>query len=259
MNVELPQIPGGTVAAYVLVLCRIGPLFLLAPVFSSRMIPARAKLIAAVAITVALAPLALKGQTVSTEPVELVFLIVKEIGVGLAFAFVIAAIGAAAQAGAAVMDTLFGFSYGALVDPITNVQNAPIGQLYSLFTAMVFVTTGGDQVMIMGLSKSYEVLPVDHFPALNALAGAATLGVGKIFLIGLMLAAPVVIALLVTDAAFALVAKAVPQMNVFQIGIPAKILLGFGVIATSLPFVAVHVRDDLSSAVVAGLGILGGG
>jgi flagellar biosynthetic protein FliR len=259
VNVELPQIPGGTVAAYVLVLCRIGPLFLLAPVFSSRMIPGRAKLIAAAAITVALAPLALKGHTVSTEPVELAFLVIKEIGVGLAFAFVIAAIGAAAQAGAALMDTLFGFSYSAIVDPISNIQNAPIGQLYSLFTAMVFVTTGGDQVMIMGLSKSYELVPVDRFPALDVLAGAAAIGIGKIFLIGLMLAAPVVIALLVADAAFALVAKAVPQMNIFQIGIPAKILLGFGVIATSLPFTATHIRGDLSSAVVAALGVLGGG
>lgn len=259
MQVQLPQIAGGTFAAYVLVLCRIGPLFLLAPVFSSRMIPARAKLIAALAITFALAPLALKGHTVSTEPVELAFLIVKEIGVGLAFAVVIAAIGAAAHAGAAIMDTLLGFSYGALIDPITNVQNAPIGQLYSLFTAMVFITTGGDQIMVMGLSKSYEVLPLDHFPTMNVLVGAATLGLGKIFLIGLMLAAPVVIAMLVTDAAFALVAKAVPQMNVFAIGIPAKILLGFGVIAASLPFVAVHVRDDLASAVTAAVGALGGG
>ncbi len=258
MQVQLPQIAGGTVAAYVLVLCRIGPLFLLAPIFSSRMIPARAKLIAAGAITVALAPMALKGQTISTDPVDLFFDIFKEIGVGLAFAFVIAAIGSAAQAGAALMDTMFGFSYGALIDPITNVQNTPLGQLYSLFTAMVFVTTGGDQIMVMGLSKSYEVLPIDQFPTMNVFAGAVLLGIGKIFLIGLMLSAPVVIALLVTDAAFALVSRAVPQMNVFQLGVSVKILMGFGVIAASLPFVAIHVRNDLSDAVVAALSAIGG-
>lgn len=259
MEIQLPQIAGGTVAAYVLVMCRIGPLFLLAPLFSSRMIPSRAKLIAAGAVTFAIAPLALKGQTISTDPVEFAFHMFKEIGVGLAFAFVIAAIGTAAQAGAALMDTLFGFSYGSLVDPITNIQNTPLGQLYSLFTAMVFVTTGGDQIMVMGLAKSYQVLPVDHFPSLDMFAGAAAVGVGKIFLIGLMLAAPVVIALIVTDAAFALVSRAVPQMNVFVLGIPAKILLGFGVVSASLPFVAVHIRDDLANAVVAGLGAISGG
>ena len=258
MQVQLPQIAGGTVAAYILVLCRIGPLFLLAPIFSSRLIPARAKLIAAGSITFALAPLALKGQVVSTDPVTLAFDIFKEIGVGLVFAFVIAAIGSAAAAGAALMDTMFGFSYGALIDPVSNIQNTPLGQLYSLFTAMVFVTTGGDQIMVMGLSRSYEVLPLDHFPTLNIFAGAALVGIGKIFLIGLMLAAPVVIALLVTDAAFALVSRAVPQMNVFQLGIPVKILMGFGVIAASLPFVAVHIRDDLASAVVAALEAIGG-
>jgi flagellar biosynthetic protein FliR len=259
VEVQLPQIPGGTVAAYVLVLCRIGPLFLLAPVFSSRMIPTRAKLVAAGAITVALAPLALKGQTVSTEPIDLAMLGVKEVGIGLMFAFVIQIIGTAAQAAAAVMDTLFGFSMGALVDPITNVQNSPIGQLYSLFTAMVFVTTGGDQMMVMGLSRSYELMPVDAFPSLNIFGAAAAMAVGKLFLIGLMLAAPVVIALIVTDAALALVSRAVPQMNVFQIGTQAKILLGFGILAASLPFVAVHVRDDLSDAVVTALTVLSGG
>lgn len=259
MQVELPQIPGGTIAAYVLVLCRIAPLFLLAPIFSSKLIPNRAKLIAAGAITVALAPLALKGQTVSTDVVDLPFLIAKEIGVGLAFAFVIAVIGSAAQAAAALMDTMFGFSYGALIDPVTNVQNTPLGQLYSLFTAMVFVTTGGDQLMVMGLAKSYELLPIDRYPSASMLGSAAVVGVGKIFVIGLMLAAPVVIALLVADAAFALVSRAAPQMNVFTLGIPAKILLGFGVAAASLPFIAVHVRDDLARAVVSALDVIAGG
>jgi flagellar biosynthetic protein FliR len=124
---------------------------------------------------------------------------------------------------------------------------------------MVFVTTGGDQMMVMGLSRSYELMPVDAFPSLNIFGAAAAMAVGKLFLIGLMLAAPVVIALIVTDAALALVSRAVPQMNVFQIGTQAKILLGFGILAASLPFVAVHVRDDLSDAVVTALTVLSGG
>jgi flagellar biosynthetic protein FliR len=102
-------------------------------------------------------------------------------------------------------------------------------------------------------------MPVDAFPSLNIFGAAAAMAVGKLFLIGLMLAAPVVIALIVTDAALALVSRAVPQMNVFQIGTQAKILLGFGILAASLPFVAVHVRDDLSDAVVTALTVLSGG
>lgn len=259
MQVELPQIPGGTIAAYLLVLCRVGPLFLLAPVFSSRLIPNRAKLIAAGAITVAIGPMALHGQTVPTDTIGLFMDIIKELGVGLAFAFVIAMIGTAAQAAASIMDLMAGFSMGSIVDPITNVQNTPVGQLYSLFTAMVFVTTGGDQLMVMGLAKSYDLLPVSAYPSLNMFGTAAAAGVGKIFLIGLMLAAPVVIALIVADAAFALVARAAPQMNIFTLAVPAKILLGLGVAAASLPFVAVHIRDDLATAVVSALNSIAGG
>jgi flagellar biosynthetic protein FliR len=67
-----------------------------------------------------------------------------------------------------------------------------------------------------------------------------------------------VIALLVADAAFAIVAKAAPQVNIFAVGLPGKILLGFGAIAASLPFVGNHVQDDLQAAVWEALRGLGG-
>jgi flagellar biosynthetic protein FliR len=254
----LPQLAGDKLVGFVLVLCRIGPLFLLAPIFSARFIPSRAKLIAAGAIALALAPIASRGQTLPTEIVELVFLVLKEAIVGLAFAFVIAVLGAAVQAGASLIDTIIGFSFAALVDPITNVQNAVVGQLYALFTAMVFVVTGGDQLMIGGLARSYEVVPLDGLPSFANLSALGFAAFTSVFSIGLAIAAPVVIALLVADAAFAIIAKAAPQMNVFSVGLPAKILLGFATIAASMPFVAEHVQADLENAVWQALRGLGG-
>jgi flagellar biosynthetic protein FliR len=62
-----------------------------------------------------------------------------------------------------------------------------------------------------------------------------------------------VIALIVTDAAFGLIARAVPQMNVFFVGLPAKILLGFAVIGASLPFVAARISDQLETSVYTAL------
>lgn len=254
----LPQLAGDHLVAFVLVLARVGPLFLLAPVFSARMIPNRAKLIAAGAIALALAPLAERGQTLPTDVFGFGGLMLKEVLVGVAFAFVLAAIGAAVQAGASLLDTLIGFSFASLVDPITNMQNAVIGQIYALFTAMVFVVTGGDQIMIMGLAKSYSLVPLSGMPSMSALGSMGLTALAQVFTIGLEVAAPGVIALLVADAAFAIVARAVPQMNVFMVGLPAKILLGFAAIGASLPFVAVHVQGDLVDAVSTALqGIVG--
>lgn len=253
VNALVTQLVGDNLVAFVLVLTRVGPLFALAPIFSARMIPVRAKLIAAGAISLALAPLASHGQKLPTSAPLLAQLFFKEALVGFAFALVLSAIGAAVQSGASLLDSIIGFSFASLVDPITNMQNAVLGQVYAMFTALVFVVTGGDQIMIMGLAKSYQLVPLSGFPDPASLGAMGLTALAQVFVIGLEVAAPAVIALLVADAAFAIVARAVPQMNVFIVGLPAKILLGFATVGASLPFVAVHVQNDLQDAVMTAL------
>jgi flagellar biosynthetic protein FliR len=259
LETVLPQLAGANLVGFVLVLARVAPLFLLAPVFSARFIPGRAKAMAAFAIALAIAPVASRGIAPPEDVFAAAQLILKEVVVGLAFAFVISTLGAAVQAGAGLVDNLIGFSFAALVDPITNMHNAIVGQVYALFVALVFVVTGGDQIMIGGLARTYDVVPIDGYPSAAALGQLGLTAITDIFVIGLALVAPVLIALLVTDAAFAIVARVAPQVNVFAVGLPAKILLGFGAIAASLPFVANHVQDDLQNAVWTALRGLGGG
>jgi flagellar biosynthetic protein FliR len=257
VSVRLP-VGGEQLAAFVLVLARVGPLFFFAPILSAKMIPPRAKLIAAGAISFALTPLALRGAHVSTDAFDLVGLMLKETTIGIAIAYVIGALGAAVQAGAALLDTLIGFSFSSLVDPITNMQSAVLGQLYSLFAALVFVVTGGAETMVMGLARSYDIVPLDATPTVGTLTSLAVSGFVPIVTVGLEVAAPGIVALVVTDAGFALVARAVPQMNVFVVGLPAKILLGFATIAASLPFLAGHLQGQLEGAVVQALNGLAG-
>jgi flagellar biosynthesis protein FliR len=138
------------------------------------------------------------------------------------------------------------------------MHNAIVGQVYAIFTALIFVVTGGDQIMIGGLARTYEVVPLSGYPTAAMLGAIGLGGITKVFALGLAIVAPVLIALLVADAAFAIVAKAAPQVNVFAVGLPAKILLGFGAIGASLPFVANHVQDDLQAAVWEALRGLGG-
>jgi flagellar biosynthetic protein FliR len=258
MTLSLPSIAADQVVAFLLVLSRVGGLFALAPIFSARMIPLRAKLIAAGGIALALTPLASEGLVLPDEPVDVAFLIGKEVLVGLAFAFAIALIGAAVQMGAGLLDAIVGFSFAAIVDPVSNVSNAILGQLYALFVSAVFIAVGGDQVMIAGLARSYDVIPLDGFPSLERLGSMAADGFGQIFLTGLMIAAPAVIALVLVDAALGIAAKAVPQANVFIVGLPAKILVAFGVVAASLPFVANRLTGELELAVETALRAVGG-
>jgi len=257
MELRLPELAGENLVAFVLVLARVGGLFVFAPFFSARLIPRQVRLVAAGALALALTPLATGGRPVPDGVAELVGLVAKEVMVGLSLAFAIGALGAAIQAAAGLLDAAIGFSLAAIVDPVTSVQNAILGQFYSLFLVMVLILTGGDHIMIAGFAASYEIVPLDAFPSMVTLSSLAVSGFVQVFVIGLEIVAPVLIALIVIDAAFGLVSRAVPQMNVLFVGLPVKIIAGFVVIGASLPFVAGRLQAELEQAVRAALQVLG--
>jgi flagellar biosynthetic protein FliR len=257
-GIQLPELAGAQLVAFVLVSARIAPLFLLAPVLSSPLLPGRAKAMAALGISVALAPIASQGVRVPTDPIVLASILAQEFGVGLAFALALAVLAAAVQLGASILDTLVGFSFGSLVDPITGNNAAVLGRVYMIFATMIFAISGGVRLMIMGIARSYDVVPLGRFPAPGALGRLAVDGLTMLPVIGLELVGPVILAVVVADAAFGLVSRAVPQMNVFVVGLPVKVILSFGVVATSLPFVNSHLQSDLQQAISDALRALGG-
>jgi flagellar biosynthetic protein FliR len=256
-DVLLRQFGENQVAGFLLVLGRIGPLFVLAPLFSSRSIPARAKGICAVGLTVAIAPLALGKSEIPLDVMGFTELMLKEILVGLLFAFALAALFAAISTAGAFVDTLIGFSYGALVDPVTGNQSSVLTQTYILVGIMVLIAIGGDQLMIKGLARSYDLVPLLEMPSLSTMIGGAQKAFAQVFLSALELAAPVVLAIVITDAAFGIVSRVVPQMNVFAVGFPAKVTVGLLIIGVSLPFAAGWIGDELERSVSTALQSLG--
>jgi flagellar biosynthetic protein FliR len=249
---ELIQFVGANqTAGFILVLARISPLFVLAPIFSSRMIPLRAKGVAAVALAIGMAPVAMQGatRTVPTDAFALAELAVKELLIGLAFAFAVAVVFNALAIAGSFLDTLVGFSFGSLVDPITGTQSPVLSQIYSLVGVMVFIAIGGDGWMIRGLAETYDLVPLLAFPSIGALVGGANAAFVNIFVSAIQIAAPVLIAVTITDAAFGIVSRVSPQMNVFAVGMPAKIIVAFLLIGVSMPFVAGYVDDALRSGI----------
>ena len=253
MNGLLRQIGEQHVIGFFLVLARVGPLFIVAPLFSSKMFPARARGVAAVALAVGLSPLAMKDQHVPTDALSLAGLIGKEALVGFAFAFAIAVLFAAVSIAGSFIDTLIGFSFGGLVDPVNGNQSSALSQLYTLVGVMVFIAIGGDTWMIQGLAKTYDLVGLTEMPAIGALVGGAQHTFATIFVSAVEIAAPVLIALIITDAGFGVVSRVMPQLNVFAVGFPAKILVGFLIVAASLPFVAGWIGNQLQQSVMSAL------
>jgi flagellar biosynthesis protein FliR len=253
VNGLLRQIGEQHVIGFFLVLARVGPLFIVAPLFSSKMFPARARGVAAVALAVGLSPLAMKDQHVPTDALSLAGLVGKEALVGFAFAFAISVLFAAVSVAGSFLDTLIGFSYGGLVDPVNGNQSSVLAQLYTLIGVMVFIAIGGEAWMVQGLAKTYDLVGITDLPAIGALVGGAQHTFASIFVSAVELAAPVLIALIITDAGFGVVSRVMPQLNVFAVGFPAKILVGFLIVAASLPFVAGWIGNQLQQSVLSAL------
>ncbi len=240
------------VTAFLLVLARISPLFVLAPLFSSRLVPMRAKVVIALGMAIGLTPAAY-SKPIPLELWTLAGLMGKELLVGLAFAFILGALFHAVATAGGLLDTLIGFSYGGLVDPLTGNSSTVLSQIYSLVGAMVFVAISGDAWVIRGLARTYELVPLLEAPALGSLVEGVQVAFAGVFTAAVQIIAPVLLAVVVTDAAMGVVSKVVPQLNVFAVGFPAKVTVGFVLIAASLPFAASWLGDELQRSVATAL------
>jgi flagellar biosynthetic protein FliR len=252
----LSELAGNELAGFILVLARVTPLFFVAPLFSSQIIPPHVRGLIAVGISVGLAPIALHGQQIPTDPLVLAGLVVESMLVGFGFAFTLAVLMGAVESAGSVMDVLSGFSYGSLINPMNGQESAVMTRLYSLVGTMIFLVIGGDGWTLRGLDRTFQLVPLTSAPRLSSLLGGAEQVFGTVFAAALEVAAPVVVALLITDVAFGVVSRVVPQLNVFAVGFPTKVAVVLLVAGASLPFTANWISNQLSVSVGDALGAL---
>jgi flagellar biosynthetic protein FliR len=244
------QLGGGQhVTAFFLVLARVGPLFVFAPMFSSRTIPIRVRGIVAVGLAIGLTGVAVRGQSVPSDPLAVTGVLVQNMLVGFGFAFAIGLVFSAVQAAGTLTDAVSGFSFGAQIDPINGNQGGAFTQLYGLVGVALFLAIGGDAWTLRGLSRTFNLVPLVRAPRLSGLVSGAEQIFGALFTSAIEVAAPVMLAMLITDVAFGMVSKVVPQVNLFGIGFPLKIGVALLVVSASIPFLGGWMSDQLASSV----------
>ena len=187
------------------------------------MIPARVRGIIAVGISIGLTPIAMHGQHVPSDAVLLAGLVIEGLLVGLGFAFALAVLMAAVESAGSIVDVISGFSYGQLINPMNGQEGAVMSRFYSLVGTLIFLVIGGDAWTLRGLDRTFTLVPLTSGPQLSSLVGGVEQVFGTVFAAALEVAAPVLIALLITDVAFGVVSRVVPQMNIFAVGFPTKV------------------------------------
>jgi flagellar biosynthetic protein FliR len=256
VNELVRKLAAGELVGFILVLARVTPLFIIAPLFSSSLVPPRVRGIIAVGISIGLTPIALHGQHIPSQPLLVAELVIEGLLVGFGFAFTLSILLAALETAGAMIDVVSGFSYGELINPMTGQNGAVISRFYSLVGTMIFLVIGGEAWTLRGLGRTFQLVPLTSGPRMSSLIGGAEQAFAGLFTSALEIAGPVLVALLITDVAFGVVSRVVPQLNVFAVGFPVKVAVALLVVAAALPFTANWISDEMSVSVGAALGAL---
>jgi flagellar biosynthesis protein FliR len=179
--------------------------------------------------------------------VRLALLFAREVFVGLCLGLVAAAAFRAAEVAGRLADTLRGANIAEVLVPTADERSSPLGALYVLLATVVFLQIGGVPRLVDALMRSYRALPIGGgLGAESARQAAAmvTLASVKLIASGLALAAPVIVALWLTDLALGLIARAAPQVPVYFVGLPLKGLLAIGVVLVGLGALETAMAGD---------------
>ncbi|NLW90313.1 MAG: flagellar type III secretion system protein FliR [Syntrophomonadaceae bacterium] len=216
---------------------RLSGLFISAPILSSRMLPVRLKvlIIAMLAATLSyVVPLQDSIASINSPGLFIAALVV-EFVVGFTIGFVCYVVLAAIQTAGQLMDMQMGFAIVNVVDPSSGTQIPLMGNLTQTIALMVYLGMNGHHYLIQALVQSYKVIPVMGLSTNHRMMDWMTEITVYMLIIAVKLAAPLVMAILTSDIAMGFIARTVPQMNVFIVGLPLKILLGLGALLVMFP------------------------
>jgi flagellar biosynthetic protein FliR len=218
---------------------RFGVLAATLPMLDLRSVPPLWRVALAVSFAAALAPGiagSLPAATVSLAWPSLVLEGLRSLVVGALLGFTVNLVFTTVRYAGSIAGMQIGFAIVNSYDPFSNSQVSVISQLYYLLAVLLFFATGAHQILVAAMFKS--CLAVPPFMASDPVGGAWYLlhEFGTVFVLGLKIAAPVVIVLLLVSASMGVIVKTVPQLNVLVVGFPIKIGVGLITVGLSLVF-----------------------
>jgi flagellar biosynthetic protein FliR len=244
----LGGIKPSNIFGFFLVLARITPLFIVAPGFSSAMLIPRVRSVLAVAIAFGITPLAVHNQTIPTDVLPVVGLLIENFIVGLALAYTIACVFGAIQGAGVFADSFGGFSFGQTVDPVNGNPGGSMTNIYTMTGLVMFLAIGGDAWTLRGLSATFNAVPLASSVAVRPLIGAMETAGASLLVGAVEIAAPVMLAIVITDIALGMISKVVPQVNVFAVGFTVKVGVTLLIVGVSLPFLGNWLTNQLESS-----------
>lgn len=244
---------------FFLTFTRVSSLFVTLPITSYRGIPNMVKMFFALVVSYLLFT---SSNLSAVEPgtitgMQMVMLIAGEALIGLILGFVVLLFFSAFRMAGQIVDISIGFSMASIFDPQFGGSVTLFSQFYYLFAILIYFAFNGHHQMLLALTKSFELIPLGGPISLLASISLFFKSFYFVIAIAFQIAAPVVAVAVVTDISMGLISKTVPQLHVFIVGMPLKILLALFVIYMTLPYLPLLKDTIFSKLYMETLEILG--
>lgn len=229
---------------FILILIRCSGLFLFAPFFSSEVWPFQVRTMGALVLAwcIYLSIPHTAGQHVS-EIGMFPYMVFMELMVGFVIGFAAKLLLNAVLLAGSLMGNYIGFSMTSTIDPFSDAENNILAQIYYMFAVLLFVVSGGHHMLIRVYALSFDVIPLGGFTLSDVTIQHMVELSNRMWIIGLELSGPVLITMIFVTVGLGLLAKAVPQMNIFAVGFLLKIFVGMIVLVFTLELSIDYMQD----------------
>jgi len=235
---------------FAMLLVRPGMLVALAPAIGGAQLPTQVK----VGLTVLLGLGLLPSVAVPRNLPELTLAVViaREAVIGLSLAFALRALIAGAEFAGHLSGQQIGFSYGATIDPQSGVRNNMLATLYGLLATLGFLAINGHHTVLRALAQSYAGLPIGGGHIDPSIVASVRDTLGLVFIVGVRLAAPVIVVLLIVELAVGLISRSSPALSFMVIGYPIRLMIGLALLAALIPTIPAVTNSLVDNVLMTG-------
>jgi flagellar biosynthetic protein FliR len=223
----------------------------IAPPFATSGLPRVVKTALAVALALAMTPMA-AAHAPQAQAIPLLGSGVEQVLVGGGLGFSTRLVFTAVEAAGGLIDVFGGFSLTFAMDPLSATNNSVFQRFYNLLcTTLVFVTPA-HLLIVAGFLRSFQIIPLDATVSMSKLSASLVPTMSNMFVAALQIAGPMIVVLFLADLSMGLLNRIAPQLNVFSLSFPLKIALTLGLIGmgfTLLPGTISRLADQAVQAV----------
>lgn len=244
---NLPLLSLEQIEMFILVLFRVMGMLVASPPFGNKAIPNQVKVALSFLVSLMIFPLIpLPAFSPLTDLLPLLVLVLKEVLVGLIIGYIARLIFMAVEMAGQLVGVSIGFSIVNVFDPSQGTQVPIVSQLYGIVAVLLFLITGAYQWFFIAILDSFNFIPLVGLSLSGGLMDFMVRATAETFIIAIKLAAPLLATMLFMDIIQGVMARTVPQMNIFVVGYPLKIAMGLLILGLSIQFFAEYFLSQLT-------------